>query len=493
MKDEKTRQRILHFLIPILLLIFAIFVIMVNFTINSRKIESERIQAGIRDKMVDNAVSISHPLDIITNCAVTVSAIMAQFTTEDLDIAEAIVQEICRNTDAYMAVLMAPSGDALVDDGTWINLAESPYYDMVRTSEQSYHYVEDDGYYHRSAIVSSIPLHPEKDVCSYLLVFYDIETFDALMNTSDADIRPYIALLDDEGIIIAQTGKIHSGLKEGEDFWKHIVQHAKSTIQRTKINNKIKQNQGGEMYVTVNNKEVAILYQPIGINNWCMVVQIDGSYIDGIIEERLSFTKGILIQMCVAFAIFAVVLGIVVYIEIRRNKDKAQDLQRKADTDELTGLYNKLATERLIKEYMQTHPNDQALLFTLDIDNFKKINDTMGHAFGDEVLSCIGHQLKREFRSSDVVGRTGGDEFMIFLKYIKDEEIMKKEINRVVKIFKDLRVGEYVKYSPTASIGVAVFPRDATEFEKLYKASDHALYQAKKRGKNQIAYYGDDK
>ena len=70
-----------------------------------------------------------------------------------------------------------------------------------------------------------------------------------------------------------------------------------------------------------------------------------------------------------------------------------------------------MATERKIKEYITMNPQSQAMLFVLDIDNFKKINDTMGHAFGDEVLKNIGMRLKAAFRSSDIVGRFGGDEF----------------------------------------------------------------------------------
>ena len=82
---------------------------------------------------------------------------------------------------------------------------------------------------------------------------------------------------------------------------------------------------------------------------------------------------------------------------------------------------------------------------------------------------------------------------MVFLKDVNNDALIEEESQRVIRFFKDLQVGEYVKYSPTASIGCAVFPKDANDFEGLYKAADKALYKAKERGKNQLAFYGDDK
>ena len=81
---------------------------------------------------------------------------------------------------------------------------------------------------------------------------------------------------------------------------------------------------------------------------------------------------------------------------------------------------------------------------------------------------------------------------MVFLKNIKDEETIRREVGRMERFFYNFKAGEYVKYSVTASIGCAVFPRDADNFEDLYKAADKAVYKAKRRGKNQIALYTEE-
>lgn len=171
---------------------------------------------------------------------------------------------------------------------------------------------------------------------------------------------------------------------------------------------------------------------------------------------------------------------------------KKKALEDKADTDLLTTLNNKIATERKIKEHLAAHPDEMAVMFVVDIDNFKKINDTMGHAFGDEVLKTLGKHICGEFRASDIIGRTGGDEFMVFLCNMKEDAIIKKEAKRLENFFQSFQAGSYVKYSATASIGAAVYPRDARTFEGLYRAADQAMYVAKKKGKNRLAFYVEE-
>ena len=166
--------------------------------------------------------------------------------------------------------------------------------------------------------------------------------------------------------------------------------------------------------------------------------------------------------------------------------------EEKADTDLLTGLYNKLATERKIKEYVAEHPDTPGMMVLLDLDNFKKINDTKGHAFGDEVLRTLGKRISPLFRSTDIVGRIGGDEFMVFLKNIDDVEDIMKQSRKIVKFFRDFQAGDYVKYSATASIGVGLYPKEGATFEDLYVAADKALYKSKNNGKNQVAFLDDE-
>ena len=211
-------------------------------------------------------------------------------------------------------------------------------------------------------------------------------------------------------------------------------------------------------------------------------------------SRNYADTKGVLVKLFVALVLF---LGAVIVLNIINrtvyNKSRIE-LQNKAETDLLTGLLNKIATEKHIQEFLDGDgKNEPAMLVVLDIDNFKKINDTMGHAFGDQVLATLGVKLKNQFRSSDIIGRIGGDEFIVFLKKIPNEEIRDKEANKLINFFKDFKAGDYVKYSVTSSMGVAMYPEDGANFEQLYKAADKGVYQSKKNGKNQLTLYSDIK
>ena len=199
-----------------------------------------------------------------------------------------------------------------------------------------------------------------------------------------------------------------------------------------------------------------------------------------------------MIYLIIIIFIFICMIVLVNIIGKIRTNEQKKKLENKADTDLLTGLNNKLATERKIKEYMEQNPNSQSMLFIVDVDNFKKINDTMGHAFGDEVLRTLGERLPAIFRATDIIGRVGGDEFMVFLKGVSEAESIRKEAKKIENFFQNFKAGEYTKYAATASIGVAVFPQEGADFESLYKAADQGLYKAKKRGKNQVAFYKEE-
>lgn len=206
-------------------------------------------------------------------------------------------------------------------------------------------------------------------------------------------------------------------------------------------------------------------------------------------NEYLAPVRKTIVGILLTVGLFSGLLLITNFINKYFYNEHKKVLEEKASKDLLTDLSNKTATEYLIKDYIETHPDSQGLLFVLDVDNFKKINDTQGHAFGDEVLRKLGTRLRGECRITDIVGRTGGDEFIIFMKDIKEESIFIKEAQRLHRFFGDFQVGEYVKYSPAASIGVAVYPRDGRTFEELYKAADSALYSVKRNGKNGVAFY----
>jgi diguanylate cyclase (GGDEF)-like protein len=169
-------------------------------------------------------------------------------------------------------------------------------------------------------------------------------------------------------------------------------------------------------------------------------------------------------------------------------KDR-QALKELSVRDPLTGLYNHREFFRLLREEAPRsrryrHPLS---LLMIDIDYFKKINDTYGHPAGDRVLSAVAGIIRRELRQVDQVARYGGEEFAAILPETDESEAfaLATRIRQAVAA-RPLAISETKGVELTISIGLAVFPDDATAEEGLVEKADHALYAAKAAGRNRV-------
>lgn len=177
------------------------------------------------------------------------------------------------------------------------------------------------------------------------------------------------------------------------------------------------------------------------------------------------------------------------YLEdIDSQKRESLLLQHNSEMDLLTNLYNKSTTEGKIKNYLQLSEPGQDIhgFLIMDVDDFKRVNDTLGHAEGDFVLKNIGYYLKKNFRSYDVVGRIGGDEFLIFMHHIPEELTARKGAEKICNAFHE---NKEALRGVSCSVGIALYPMDGTSFQELYEKADLALYRAKHAGKDTYVVY----
>ena len=323
----------------------------------------------------------------------------------------------------------------------------------------------------------------------YLLIYYLSENMRTYLRNITCGENTSFSLIDHDGSVIVSEG--NKTIDTGDNFWseteKNTEKHKTYLIKKHVLRNVA----GCDEYSTTDGEARILVYSPLNAENMYLVAEIDPSYITLQTRGLRSDTESLKGSIMAVVIVFAIVMMIISSLTLINTDKTSVRLQEKADTDLLTSLNNKLATERKIKEYMSDNPTEQCAMLLLDIDNFKKINDTLGHAFGDEVLRTLGNHIGSVFRVTDVIGRTGGDEFMIFLKGLKTDDIICGEALKAAMFFENFQAGGYVKYSATASIGIAVYPREGENFEDLYKSADIALYKAKNRGKNQIAFHDE--
>ena len=124
------------------------------------------------------------------------------------------------------------------------------------------------------------------------------------------------------------------------------------------------------------------------------------------------------------------------------------------------------------------------------IDLFKNVNDHYGHLFGDHVLAEAAGRISKLFRRDDIVGRIGGDEFIVFVKSIRDAQETEKRARAIcTALFESEFENNGIYANVTCSVGAALWPEDGESFEELYQKADIALYEAKKKGRNQACLY----
>ncbi|GLX79765.1 hypothetical protein tinsulaeT_31050 [Thalassotalea insulae] len=182
---------------------------------------------------------------------------------------------------------------------------------------------------------------------------------------------------------------------------------------------------------------------------------------------------------------------IMLFSDITQLKETQKQLEKLAHYDSLTGLFNRyqfnIAVHKAIFESQEN--NDKFALFFIDLDNFKYINDTMGHEIGDAFLQEVAQRLKTVTRSSDVVARFGGDEFVLLMKNLREQDYISMLANKVREAVNSAFTIENKEIYASASIGIALYPQDGTSCSELLKAADIAMYSAKDKGKNAYQFF----
>ena len=182
---------------------------------------------------------------------------------------------------------------------------------------------------------------------------------------------------------------------------------------------------------------------------------------------------------------------VTIYTDITERHRAAEAIERLAHRDTLTGLANRYALEARLDQLVadaRRHHRRLAVMF-LDMDNFKTINDTLGHAVGDQFLCVAASRLAATVRDNDIVARLGGDEFVVVLADVVDSFAVTQVatvINQVLQ--KPVSVGAHV-LSASASLGICFFPEDGTTRGALMQSADMAMYHAKKAGKGRLHLY----
>lgn len=176
------------------------------------------------------------------------------------------------------------------------------------------------------------------------------------------------------------------------------------------------------------------------------------------------------------------VIGKLVNIDL--HKKELETLEYKAKRDPLTGVYNKVTTMDLIDHFIQKHSENEHIFMIIDIDDFKKINDKFGHLQGDRILSFVISQVKMIFTGGEIIGRIGGDEFVVFVGDIGNLDTVIMKAKLLQRALRTVYCEEEYEISVSGSIGISSYPKDGKNYNQLLNCADKALYDVKEQGKD---------
>lgn len=241
----------------------------------------------------------------------------------------------------------------------------------------------------------------------------------------------------------------------------------------------------------------ASAHEPVLVNILNKATQQIGTNPHDILENwrRKPSENSVSKYMFSAVAFFAVLLLLQLVKLYRSNKKQARAAQQEiwfqANHDFLTKLPNRFQLKNVLQKALQAAHQDQHALgvMIIDVDNFKEINDTAGHAMGDEVLIKIAERIQSIIAPPNIVARFGGDEFLIVIKHAHNGEQLSERCAELVKAMLSPLTVQEKSFSISISLGAALFPDNSHQADELIMFADQALYQAKKTGKNKYVLF----
>ncbi len=251
----------------------------------------------------------------------------------------------------------------------------------------------------------------------------------------------------------------------------------------------------------VNDEERSAVMMRIPGTDWCVVSIVSSEVNDAltskVTNDTLFFALGLAFMLFIYF-----IINMRLASQNRNDLMKAlessyfltRSLQKSIETDTLTRTYSRsAAVEKITDAIHEIESTDkiQALVL-LDVDNFKEINDRYGHQTGDIYLQDFVRAVRSVLRSDDILGRTGGDEFVLLLQNLSSTQETEEIVARIVEQVRNISIRNLEFEQVGVSIGVALVPEHGTDYEKLNHKADKALYKSKNEGKNKFNIYQDN-
>lgn len=437
------------------------------------------IEKNSRETLITNVTQQSEHLNTILNINYSYLNVLAQELSKSEDLFSenniSLIKAFMENTDLNRTAIIDSDGNALYDNNVVKNVAHRRYFKESMQGKQSLSDPLESSVDQQTRVILSVPIYKNNQVIGVVGGSYNVTKLGNMLFDDLFDGQGKSFIVDQDGNLITRDKKYEK---------KHNIKTIDNLFDicdEKEVKTDFNQQESDLIQIqTKKNKSLYLAYSPLKINDWmiCYIVPVH------VAQESYTFIKHY--ETLLATFLGLIVLSLMIYLA-HSNSRENKYLIHLSEIDPLTSVFNKETTQKLIDQKLKNH--EQFCFLILDVDDFKSVNDNYGHAVGDKVLKNLSDLFKNHFRQTDIVGRIGGDEFIIL---IKDEHIAELRIQSLLQKVNALKIEELQDFKLSISVGMAFAPSNGTTFMELYRHADHALYQTKRTGKNNYKIYKND-
>ena len=437
------------------------------------------IEKNSRETLITNVTQQSEHLNTILNINYSYLNVLAQELSKSEDLFSenniSLIKAFMENTDLNRTAIIDSDGNALYDNNVVKNVAHRRYFKESMQGKQSLSDPLESSVDQQTRVILSVPIYKNNQVIGVVGGSYNVTKLGNMLFDDLFDGQGKSFIVDQDGNLITRDKKYEK---------KHNIKTIDNLFDicdEKEVKTDFNQQESDLIQIqTKKNKSLYLAYSPLKINDWmiCYIVPVH------VAQESYTFIKHY--ETLLATFLGLIVLSLMIYLA-HSNSRENKYLIHLSEIDPLTSVFNKETTQKLIDQKLKNHEHFCFLI--LDVDDFKSVNDNYGHAVGDKVLKNLSDLFKNHFRQTDIVGRIGGDEFIIL---IEDEHIAESRIQSLLQKVNTLKIEELQDFKLSISVGMAFAPSNGTTFMELYRHADHALYQTKRTGKNNYKIYKND-
>lgn len=433
----------------------------------------------------------SHFEDILDVNYQFLDGVAAQIGSDGILISEKnrnMLSAIKSTTSINHVSLIEPDGTAHYETGEVKDVSHRKYFQEGISGHRILSDPVQSSLDHETRVILGVPVSHNGNIIGLLGASYNVTALNHLMFDDLFDGKGFCIIINENGDIISLDGNSTcQKITYDDNFFDFYSQWSiceKDSLQA--IRDAFQTQSDGLaklLYPEDPDSSRYIAYSPLHLNNWMMCYVIPVS----VANASYAFVRNYALALNAYFMILVILL--IWRIAMIHTRDR-RELVHSAQIDGLTAVYNKEHTQPAIDHFLQmSHPDTLHAFLILDIDKFKDVNDTYGHAVGDKILQRVGEFLKSQFRDRDIIGRIGGDEFVILMKQVSSKEAALARVQNMVERIRSIKHAEMDGKPITFSVGVAFSPEQGIRFDDLYRNADKALYQTKRGGRNNFSVY----